>query len=147
MQHSASSPSSLMPMLIIGGLLFLFGFVTWLNGSLIPFLRIAHELSYTQAYFVTFVFCISYTVLALPSALILRRTGYRRGMALGLAIMVAGALLPLLYGALADGRDPQSAYWIMIPCYLFILFYAVKGHKLRPRGFKPAGVEPGGAGA
>lgn len=93
MQHSASSPSSLTPMLIIGGLFFLFGFVTWLNGSLIPFLQIACELSYTQAYFVTFVFYISYTVLALPSALILRRTGYRRGMALGLAIMVAGALL------------------------------------------------------
>ena len=93
MQHSASSPSSLTPMLIIGGLFFLFGFVTWLNGSLIPFLQIACELSYTQAYFVTFVFYISYTVLALPSSLILRRTGYRRGMALGLAIMVAGALL------------------------------------------------------
>lgn len=93
MQHSASSPSSLTPMLIIGGLFFLFGFVTWLNGSLIPFLQIACELSYTQAYFVTFVFYISYTVLALPSSLILRRTGYRRGMALGLSIMVAGALL------------------------------------------------------
>ena len=35
----------------------------------------------------------------------------------------------------------------MIPCYLFILSYALKGHKLRPRGFKPAEIEPGGAGA
>ena len=93
MKHSAPGPSSLTPMLIIGGLFFLFGFVTWLNGSLIPFLQIACELSYTQAYFVTFVFYISYTVLALPASLLLRRTGYRRGMALGLAVMVVGALL------------------------------------------------------
>ena len=93
MQHSESGASSLTPMLIIGGLFFLFGFVTWLNGSLIPFLQIACELTYLQAYFVTFVFYLSYTFLALPSSLILRRTGYRKGMALGLFAMMAGALL------------------------------------------------------
>ena len=93
MKNSDSSPSSLTPMLIIGGLFFLFGFVTWLNGSLIPFLQIACELTHLQAYFVTFAFYLSYTFLALPSSLILRRTGYRKGMALGLFAMVLGALL------------------------------------------------------
>ena len=42
-----------------------------------------------------------------------------------------GAILPLAYGRLAQNFDPHSAYWIVLPCYLFILFYAIYGHKLR----------------
>ncbi len=80
-------------MLIIGGLFFMFGFVTWLNGALIPFLQIACELNHLEAYLVTLAFYISYTVMALPMSLILRRSGYKNGMVLGLFIMVLGALL------------------------------------------------------
>jgi fucose permease len=42
-----------------------------------------------------------------------------------------GALLPPLYGYITDAVDAQQAYWIMVPCYLFIFYYAVSGHKLR----------------
>ena len=80
-------------MLIIGGLFFVFGFVTWLNGALIPFLTIACELDHLQAYFVTLVFYIAYTVMAFPMSLVLRRTGYKNGLALGLVIMAIGALI------------------------------------------------------
>lgn len=80
-------------MAIIGMLFFIFGFVTWLNGSLIPFLKILCNLNEFQALFVTFVFYIAYTVMALPMSLILRRTGYRNGMALGLGIMGVAALI------------------------------------------------------
>ncbi|GAC19262.1 sugar MFS transporter [Paraglaciecola arctica] len=93
------SPSTLMPMLIIGSLFFMFGFVTWLNGSLIPFLQIACELDHIEAYFVTMAFYISYTVMALPMSYILRKTGFKEGMVLGLFVMVAGALtfIPAAY--------------------------------------------------
>jgi fucose permease len=43
---------------------------------------------------------------------------------------LGGALLPLLYGRCADIFNPQQAYIIVIPCYLFILYYATLGHKL-----------------
>ncbi|MGA3012806.1 MAG: hypothetical protein ABSD71_02100, partial [Bacteroidales bacterium] len=46
---------------IIGSLYFIFGFVTWLNGILIPYLKIACVLSNFQALFVAFAFYISYT--------------------------------------------------------------------------------------
>ncbi len=85
--------SSLLPMSIIGILFFIFGFVTWLNGSLIPFLKIICELSEFEALFVTFAFYIAYTVMAFPMALVLERTGYKNGMALGLAVMAVGALI------------------------------------------------------
>jgi len=85
--------SSLIPMLIIGTLFFIFGFVTWLNGSLIPFLKVICDLNEFEALFVTFAFYIAYTVMALPMAVLLEKTGYKKGMALGLVVMAIGALL------------------------------------------------------
>jgi len=87
------SKSSFMPMFIIGSLFFIFGFVTWLNGSLIPFLKVICELNDFEALFVTFAFYIAYTLMALPMASLLERTGYKDGMSLGLLIMAIGSLL------------------------------------------------------
>ncbi len=78
---------------IIGLFFFIFGFVTWLNGILIPFLRTACELNDFQAYFVTFAFYLSYLVMALPSSAVLKKTGFKNGMSVGLWIMAAGALI------------------------------------------------------
>lgn len=78
---------------IIGLLFFIFGFVTWLNGTLIPFLKLACELDTSQAFFVTFAFYISYFFLAIPSSQILKRTGFKNGMALGLLVMAVGCLV------------------------------------------------------
>ncbi len=80
-------------MMIIGILFFIFGFVTWLNGSLIPFLKVICDLNDFQALFVTFAFYIAYTLMALPMSYVLERTGYKDGMALGLGVMVIGSLL------------------------------------------------------
>jgi len=85
--------SSVLAMIIIGILFFIFGFVTWLNGSLIPYLKIICNLNEFEALFVTFAFYIAYTVMALPMAMLLEKTGYKKGMALGLFIMSFGALL------------------------------------------------------
>ncbi|MBO6118614.1 MAG: sugar MFS transporter [Bacteroidales bacterium] len=78
---------------IIGILYFTFGFITWLNNQLIPFLKTACQLSDTQAYLVTFAFYISYFVMALPSAGILKKTGFAKGMSLGLSVMALGCLI------------------------------------------------------
>ena len=79
--------------IIIGALFFIFGFVTWLNGILIPYLKIACELTNFQALFVAFAFYISYTVMALPSSWLLKRTGFKNGMMTGLFVMAAGTLI------------------------------------------------------
>lgn len=78
---------------IIGLLFFIFGFVTWLNGILIPYLKIACELTNFQALFVAFAFYISYTIMALPSSWILKKTGFKNGMMVGLIVMALGTLL------------------------------------------------------
>ena len=78
---------------IIGLLFFIFGFVTWLNGILIPYLKIACELTNFQALFVAFAFYISYTVMALPSSWILKKTGFKNGMTVGLFVMAIGTAI------------------------------------------------------
>ncbi len=78
---------------IIGLMFFIFGFVTWLNGTLIPFLKLACELDTLQALAVTFAFYISYFFLAIPSSKILQKTGFKNGMALGLLVMAIGCLV------------------------------------------------------
>ena len=50
---------SLMPILTIGLLFFIFGFVTWLNGALIPFLQMVCELSEMEALFIAFCFYVA----------------------------------------------------------------------------------------
>ncbi|MCG7533108.1 sugar MFS transporter [Psychrobium sp. MM17-31] len=112
---STSKPnrSTVMPMVIIGVLFFIFGFVTWLNGSLIPFLKIVCELNEFQALFVTFAFYIAYTVMAFPMSFILNKTGYKNGMAIGLGIMVVGSL--------AFIPAAQSANYAIFLIALFIL--------------------------
>src|SRR5687768_11061150 len=91
--HADTGKSDLAPMLIIGALFFLFGFVTWANGTLIPYLKIACELTTSEAMLVTFAFYISYAVMAFPSSWVLKKTGFKNGMMLGLLLMAAGALI------------------------------------------------------
>ena len=80
-------------MIIIGALFFIFGFVTWLNSVLIPFLKQACQLTDFQAYFVTLAFYIAYFVMAIPSSGILKRIGFAKGMSVGLFVMAVGSLI------------------------------------------------------
>lgn len=78
--------------IIIGAFFFIFGFISWINGTLIPYLQIACELEEWQAYLVTFAFYISYTIMAMPASILLKRTGMVNGMSTGLIIMAVGCL-------------------------------------------------------
>lgn len=82
------------PIVIIGILFFVFGFVTWMNGTLIPFLKLACNLkSDAEAFFVTSAFYMAYFFLAIPSSAVLKKTGMKNGMSWGLAVMAIGALI------------------------------------------------------
>lgn len=85
--------SALVPMLIIGILFFVFGFITWLNGALIPFLQIVCDLSESQALLVAFSFYIAYFLMALPMAWVLDKVGYKHAMVLGLSLIALGCFL------------------------------------------------------
>ena len=100
--QSNQTKNMILPIAIIAGLFFIFGFVTWINGALIPFMKTIHELTDAQSYLVASASYISFVVMALPSAYVLKKTGYRKGMSLGLFIMAIGALIfiPAAHGEL-----------------------------------------------
>lgn len=81
------------PILIIGLLFFIMGFFTWLNGPLIGFVKLAFDLDDVNAFLVPMAFYLSYFFLALPSAAVFRRTGMKRGMAIGLFVIALGAVV------------------------------------------------------
>ena len=94
MPNQNQSQSRNYAIIIIGILFFIFGFVTWLNGTLIPFLKLACQLETdTQAFFVTFSFYMAYFFLAIPSSFVLKKTGFKNGMALGLLVMAIGSII------------------------------------------------------
>lgn len=116
----------LLPMLFIGLMFFILGFVTWLNGSLIPFLKIVCELSNFQALWVAFAFYIAYTVMALPSAAILARIGYKKGMTAALGVMAIGALAFI-----------PAARSGLYPVFLLALFTLASGMTLMQTAINP----------
>jgi len=107
MNLNTKNNSTLIPILIIAGLFFIFGFVTWINGALIPFMKTINELTATQSYLVASASYISFVVMALPASYILEKIGFRKGMSLGLIIMAIGALV---FIPAAEART----YWVFL---------------------------------
>lgn len=99
--------STFFPLFIVGALFFIFGFVTWINGALIPFMKTINELTAAQSYLVASASYISFVVMALPASAILNKIGYRKGMSLGLMIMALGALV---FIPAANART----YWLFL---------------------------------
>ena len=90
-------------MAIIALLFFIFGFVTWLNGPLIFYVKLAFRLDTdSKAFLVTTAFYMAYFFLALPSSWILQKTNMKRGMALGLLVMAIGTFV---FGTFATHRN------------------------------------------
>ena len=90
---SLSKSDTLISILIIGVLFFMFGFISWINAILIPYFKIACELTNFQSYLVAFAFYISYFVMSVPSSFLLRSVGFKKGMMVGFWIMAVGAFI------------------------------------------------------
>ncbi|WP_375335692.1 N-acetylglucosamine MFS transporter NagP [Shewanella sp. VB17] len=91
--NSERKQTSIIPMTIVAVLFFVLGFATWLNGSLMPYLKQILQLTPFQASLILFSFYIAVTFTALPSAWVIRKVGYKNGMALGMGVMMIAGLL------------------------------------------------------
>ena len=85
--------SSILPMAIVAVLFFILGFATWLNGSLMPYLSQILKLTPFQGSLILFSFYIAVTFTALPSAMLIKKVGYKNGMAMGMGLMMIAGLL------------------------------------------------------
>lgn len=94
MTNKNQQDSNVKAIAIIGALFFIFGFVTWANSTLIPFLKLACGLKTDlEAFFVTFASYIAYFFLALPSSWLLKKMGFKNGIVVGLFILGIGSLV------------------------------------------------------
>ena len=77
---------------LLASLFFMWGFITVINNTLLPHLRSVFDLNYTQTTVIESVWFIAYFVASIPSAMLIRRIGYKPSLVVGLCIMAAGAL-------------------------------------------------------
>jgi MFS transporter, FHS family, L-fucose permease len=91
--ESLSARNTVLSIMIIALLFFIFGFTTWINAILIPYFKISCELNTTQSLLVAFAFYIAYFVMAIPAAHLLEKAGFKRGIMIGFWIMALGALI------------------------------------------------------
>ena len=123
---TTNSKSSNGPLMIIGILFFVFGFISWVNSVLIAFFKDAFQLNNFDSLLVTFAFFISYFVMAIPSSWVLAKTGFKRGMSLGLLSMAIGTLLFIPAAKMAN-----------YPMFLFGLFVIGTGLALLQTASNP----------
>lgn len=89
----AGKRNTMIAIVIIGVMFFIFGLVSWVNAILIPYFKIACELTHFESYFVAFAFYIAYFCLSIPAAYLLNKIGYKRGIMYGFICMSIGAAL------------------------------------------------------
>src|SRR5215217_2028127 len=90
---SLTRKDTMISIFIIGLLFFIFGFVSWVNAILIPYFKIACELTHFKAYLVTFAFYISYFIMSVPASFLLKKVGFKKGMMIGFWMMALGAFI------------------------------------------------------
>lgn len=106
----------LMPLVILTSLFFMWGFITCLNDILIPHLKSAFALSYTQAMLIQFCFFGAYFLISIPAGKLVKKIGFRQGIVVGLGIAGIGCVL--FYPAAVLG---------FYPIFLFALFVLASG--------------------
>jgi FHS family L-fucose permease-like MFS transporter len=118
--------NNIFPLIIIGVLFGVFGFAAWLNSILVPYFQLTLELSTVQTTLVTFAFFIAYVVMALPSAWVLKKVGFKKGLVIGLLVLALGSLLfiPAAY---------MRTYWV----FLVALFVMGSGQALLQTAANP----------
>ncbi len=116
MTNSQTKNPYLRSLMMITSLFFLFGFITCLNDILVPHLKQAFTLTYTQATLIQFAFFSSYFVVSIPASRFCENNGYQRGLYTGLGITALGAL-----GFLA------AAHFVTFGLFLGSLFILAAG--------------------
>ena len=118
-QPSARKKTYYISLAILAGMFFIFGFVSWVNSILIPYFRISCELTHFESYFVAFAFYIAYFVMAIPSGILLKKVGFKKGIMYGFMLTVWEPLSlsrQLWHGNL---KYSSSACFLLAPAWLF----------------------------
>jgi FHS family L-fucose permease-like MFS transporter len=92
-RDSVSPPPRYGPALaLLASLFFMWGFISVINGTLLPHLRSVFSLTYFETGLIESVWFIGYLLASIPAAKLIERIGYQRALTTGLAVMTIGSL-------------------------------------------------------
>jgi len=92
---------------LLATLFFMWGFITVINGTLLPHLRSVFELNYFQTTMIESTWFVGYLLASLPAAFLIERIGYQRALVVGLTVMTVGSLGMILAASL-------PSYWVTL---------------------------------
>jgi FHS family L-fucose permease-like MFS transporter len=92
---------------LLATLFFMWGFISVINGTLLPHLRSVFELTYFQTTLIESIWFIGYLIASIPAAFLIERIGYKRALTTGLAVMTIGSLGMVLAASL-------PSYWVTL---------------------------------
>jgi len=98
---------------LLSSLFFMWGFISVINGTLLPHLRSVFELSFFQTGLIESVWFIGYLLASIPAAKLIERIGYQRALTAGLAVMTLGSLGMVLAAGIVS-------FWITVAA-LFVV--------------------------
>ena len=113
-EHSFSN--NRFALISLTSLFFMWGFITCLNDILIPYLKGAFELNYTQAMLIQFCFFGAYFIVSIPAGKLIDKLGYQKGIVTGLSVASVGCLLFI-----------PAAFVEVYALFLFALFVLASG--------------------
>ena len=92
-------------------LFFIWGLITTINGTLVPYFKEIFDLTFFEAGLVDWAFFISFLLMSIPSAKVIERYGYKACLLLGIGLLFIGCLVFLL-----------ASIVVSYPLFLFALF-------------------------
>lgn len=109
----------IVPMIIIGSMFAVLGFALGINAFFVPFVKEAFNISITMSYLVMTATFLAFVVFGLPSGVIIKKFGYKRGMIVAFLIMAIGFYLIV-----------PAAKIVSFPLLLLALFVSGMGQAL-----------------
>src|SRR4030095_4084205 len=98
---------------LLATLFFMWGFISVINGTLLPHLRSVFELNYFQTTLTEWIWFIGYLVASIPAAFLIERIGYQRALTHGLAVMTVGSLGMVLAASI-------PSYWVTVAAMFIV---------------------------
>ena len=117
--NNNSKPNYTFALIVVFIVLFLIGFITTMNNSMIEFCKNAFQLNNFQSQLVNSAFYGAY-IMSIPFGLMMSKIGYKSTLVLGLAVVGIGFVINYLCINNNLNGDVSTIYWMFLACIFVV---------------------------